>query len=164
MVLTINSKKHGIKEVLIDDEDFEKVNQYKWSISKIKNKFYIARSENRKIVLLHRFIMDAPNGMLVDHIDGNVQNNKKSNLRICTAKQNTKNSVKTKSKTTSFYKGVHFDKERNKYQAQIKVDYKNIHLGRFETEDQAAIAYNIAALKYHGEYANLNNVMATRPR
>jgi hypothetical protein len=109
----------------------------------------------------HRIIMNCPKGLTVDHIDNNPLNNAKSNLRICTQKQNAKSQLMPKN-NTSGYKGVCFDNWSFKnnlkrcWIARIKVERKNINLGRFLTKEQAAIAYNNAAVKYFGKFAKLN--------
>lgn len=165
MILTINSKKHGNINFSIDEQDYDLIKKYNWTLNCIDNKFYIEAydSDNKKRIRLHRFLTDCPQGLYVDHIDGDTLNNCRDNLRICTAQQNIQNSRKrTKIKTSSYYKGVCFDKSRNKYMAHITVNYKRKHIGRYDTEDQAAIAYNIEALKHHGEFAKLNNIMAMK--
>jgi len=170
MELKIESVRHGNHIILIDDEDYDKIKGYTWSIAlrgRLSKTFYISgykhkSGRNAYRPFLHRLIMDCPDGFCVDHINGNALDNRKQNLRICTQQQNSFNSNKQNIKTSSVYKGVTFDKARNKYQAQIKINYKHKIIGRYETEDQAAIAYNIAALENFGEYAKLNNVMAMK--
>lgn len=103
--------------------------------------------------------MNFPENMVIDHINNNSLDNRKSNLRLCTKRENSLNCIK-RVKGTSLYKGVHYEEGRKKYTAQIMVNRKHIFLGRFKTEDQAAMAYNIAALKYFGEFARPNiNIM-----
>ena len=154
-ILKINSKKYGINEVLIDNEDFERVIQYKWSIHKqLPNKLRVYNFYHGHI---HRFILNITNSKIhVDHINGNPLDNRKENLRLCSNKENTKSKNKSKS-NTSGYKGVFFIKYRNKcWNARIGIDYKTIHLGYFYTKEDAAKAYNEAAIKYFGEFAKLN--------
>ena len=111
----------------------------------------------------HRIIMKCPKGLTVDHKDNNPLNNIRSNLRICTQKQNCK-SQKIPKNNTSGYKGVSFDtwsfKKNLKrcWIARIKVERKNINLGRFLTKEQAAVQYNKAAIKHFGKFAKLNKM------
>lgn len=158
MEMTIISRKYGEKIVLIDDEDYDKIKDYKWCVVKESNRFYSMTKIKNKSVKMHRLIMDYPK--MVDHINGNGLDNRKSiNLRECNHSKNGMNQNKQYNKTTN-YKGVSFDKSRNKYKAYLKYNQKYIFLGRFKTEDQAAIAYNIAALKYFGDFARPNvNIM-----
>lgn len=107
---------------------------------------------------MHREIIDEKENEHVDHINGNKKDNRKSNLRIATSSQNSRNIGLRKNNTTG-YKGVIYEKKRDKWRAEIKKDYKSIFLGYFDTKEDAAKAYNEASMKYHGEFANLNNVM-----
>jgi hypothetical protein len=91
--------------------------------------------------------------ILVDHKDNNGLNNQKYNLRVCTQWQNLRNSTR-RSNNTSGFKGV--SRFRNKWISRIRTDEGRICLGTFNTPEEAAIAYDEAALKYHGEFANLN--------
>ena len=106
-------------------------------------------------VPLHRHITNCPKGMHVDHINGNVLDNRLSNLRICTPSQNQANSKLPKN-NTSGYKGV--SKNGDGWKAKIRVDYAYYYLGTFLTKEEAARAYNAAAIKYFGEFARLNEV------
>lgn len=106
---------------------------------------------------IHRMIMNASANMKIDHIDGNPMNNRRNNLRICTVGENNCNRKKSNNKT-SRYKGVYWSSERAKWISQIKANGKSKRLGQFSDEIKAAHAYNIAALKYHGEFAKLNEI------
>lgn len=105
---------------------------------------------------LHRYIMDAPDGMQVDHIDGNRLNNTRSNLRVCTNMENNHNKPKRNS-NKSGYKGVHRVKS-GRWCAQITANYKCRSLGVFDTPEAAALAYNKAARELHGEFAYQNEI------
>jgi hypothetical protein len=105
---------------------------------------------------LHRVIMSAPSDEVVDHINGNKLDNRLHNLRICSQGQNTYNRAKTTAKRTSKYKGVSWRKSHNKWQATIYVDKKQIHIGYYDSEEQAALNYDIVAKKCHKEFAYLN--------
>lgn len=133
---------------LVDDEDFEFLNQYKWHSSH----GYAVRLKGTKGDRMHRVIMNAPSDMFVDHINGNRADNRRANLRVCTPGENGKN--KTLFVTNkSGHRGVYWNK--NKWRAQICVNRKQIYLGRFDTLEDAAQAYKDAAIKHHGEFASL---------
>jgi hypothetical protein len=118
---------------------------------------------NGELYLAHRLIFLYHHGYLpviLDHIDGDPMNNDISNIREATPKENNWNRKKGKSfkgkPTQSEYKGVTWDKQTKKWQAQIGIAEKNKRLGRFNSETEAAEAYNTAATKYFGDYACLN--------
>lgn len=146
--------------VLVDDADYEWLMQWKWQYGK----GYAVRYERNKktkgrsiAYLMHRVIMDAPKGKQVDHINRNRADNRRANLRLCTHRENTCNS--RPSMVNKFgYKGVSIDKrtKRKKYKATITVNRHNISLKMHSTIEEAARAYDVAAKKYHGEFAVLN--------
>ena len=141
------------KVALVDDEDFDWLNQWKWYAQKSRYTYYAARYNKKKYILMHRLIMNTPSNMEVDHQDHNGLNCQKSNMRICTHSQNLKNHSK---KNQSKYSGVYYNTLRLCYQSSIYVNGKQIYLGYSETEKGAAILYDIAARKYFGEFANPN--------
>lgn len=142
-----------IDYALIDDEDYKKCNEYKWFKT---NKGY---ARTYKIPTgMHRLVMNAQRGQYVDHIDHNPLNNQKSNLRFCTKTQNGMNRIKQKKNSSSKFKGVCWDKFHSKWVVLIKVNTKRKFLGSFNSEIEAAKAYNEAALKYFGKFAKLNDV------
>ena len=96
-----------------------------------------------------------PTGFDIDHKDRNKQNNHPDNLRLATRSQNNYNATKRK-RNTSGYKGVSFDKARGKWDARLNADSKTYRLGRFDTAELAAAAYNEAARQLHGDFARLN--------
>jgi hypothetical protein len=142
---------------LIDDCDFALVSQFKWHTKKTSGgALYVAtRTKDRKDVYMHRLILDCPVGMERDHINGNGLDNRRSNLRVCTRKQNA---INCKAKPGKRFKGVTpFAKSKQKpWGAQIHKDGKHYWLGAFATEEEAAKAYDIAAIRLHGEYARVN--------
>lgn len=150
------------KIALVDDEDYEYLNQWKWSAYLDHNKWYAIRTiklENnkQKQIKMHRLIMQAKENQEIDHEDGDGLNNQKYNLRIATHQQNLFNRGKNKNNTSGF-KGVRLDKrvKLRPWQAIIKINYKWKHLGMYETAEEAAMAYDQAAKELHGEFANLN--------
>ena len=143
---------------IIDQDDFELVSKYNWHV--FAQKGYagtdLPRKDGKKKLLMHRLIMNPPDKMEIDHINGNVLDNRKKNLRICTHQQNCSNHRGYKK-----LKGVGKVKDRplkKPYYASIMVNYKRIHLGYFATEIEAAKAYNKGATKYFGEFAKLNDI------
>lgn len=137
---------------IIDIEDIQKVSDKKWNT--IQNN-YVATKINKKVVLLHRLIMDCPNNMEVDHKNRNPLDNRKCNLRICTSQQNSFNTGMFSS-NSSGHKGVYFDKSRDKWVAQIMVNEKKIFLGRFIRIEDAIKAREDAEFKYFGMFKNGN--------
>lgn len=146
------------KHALVDDEDFAELNKYKWCASKGVTTFYAIRTVSTKDipkhkVWMHRELMKTPKNLMTDHIDGDGLNNQKSNLRICTSAQNQANSTIRKDNTTG-YKGVSF--KQGKYHATISANCKQIHLGVFETKEEARDAYLKASKKYHKEFSRVS--------
>jgi hypothetical protein len=138
----------------VDDEDFHRTEGRSWWRTPGG---YAATERNKREgrVLLHWLVMGRPKIGELDHINGNGLDNRKANLRIVTRQQNAMNKGPNKNNTTGF-KGVCFDKSRGKYIVGVKVNYRRINLGRYETAEEAARVYDKAARKYHGEFARLN--------
>lgn len=151
------------KVALVDDEDFERLSQFKWCAYTGGCNYYamtnIRKKDGKRTSLqMHRFIMSVfDSKTIIDHINGNGLDNRKDNLRICTQAENTRNRSKSLNNTSGF-KGVYWHKYDKKWHAQIIINYKKIHLGIFTCKIEAAQAYNQAAIKYHGEFAQLNQI------
>jgi hypothetical protein len=153
---------HG-EIALIDDEDYERVSQYRWYAHNKKTDHTLyARSSMKidgvfKTALMHRFIMNLQDGERVDHRNRNGLDNQKSNLRRCTNQQNSHNSKFHKTEhNTSRYKGICFLRNRNAWSARIVVNYKSIYIGYYKDETDAARAYDAKARELFGEFAFLN--------
>jgi len=150
---------------LVDDEDYDYLNQYKWYAKLGRgDNFYAYRNVrvNGKytLIAMHQEIMGTHGNKLkkiIDHIDHDTLNNQKSNMRICDVKRNTWN-ARVYSSNTSGFKGVHWHKKCQKYIARVRIDKETHYLGLFETAIEAAKAYNAKALELHGEFAFLNKV------
>ncbi len=142
-------------QVMVDDEDYEWLRQYEWQVD--RHNSVKTHAPGMKGKLIHRLILNAPEHLEVDHIDGNRLNNQRSNLRLATSSQNKMNRGPRKD-NTSGYKGVSWHSQRLKWTARVKAGQKYIHLGLFDSKEAAALAYNSAARQLHGEYAWLNNI------
>ena len=108
------------------------------------------------MILMHREIVKVPKWLLVDHINHNGLDNRRANLRPASIKENSYNRRKIRRKTDSRYKGVCRTYDKKRWRAHIWVENKVKHLGKFENEIVAAKSYDLAARKYHGEFAALN--------
>ena len=148
------------ENTIVDQDDFEKLKEYKWHVADNgRNQYAIRtaqRGNKRCRCAMHRVISQAPEGLFVDHINHNGLDNRRGNLRIVTAKQNSWNTRLGRGQGASKYKGVGWDKEKRKWRASIYIDNKLRHLGCFEDEKEAAAAYDTSAKEHRGEYAFLN--------
>ena len=137
---------------MVDASDWVLANKYKWYK---KKDGYVARTEKQKTVLLHRFIMNTPQGKITDHINGNKLDNRRENLRICGYSENAMN---RKPYSGRPYKGVYWFKDNNKWGVKLKLKGKSLFFGLHENEKDAARVYNIKARELFGQYALLNNI------
>ena len=147
------------KVALVDDADFERLSQWKWSAQKTRSYWYAKRNTSRqtgkRIVYMHVEIMQPPTGVKIDHKDHDGLNNQRYNLRYSTHAENVHNR-KNQRGNKSGYKGVHWNKRKGKWQATVTVNYHQIYLGLFTRAEDAARAYDRAARTHHGEFAYLN--------
>lgn len=147
---------------IVDEADFEWLTQWKWTAERRRTTWYAIRGVNadnpcgRRTLRLHRFILAAPASLCVDHADGDGLNNTRSNLRVCTPAENSQNQKAQRQLKSSPYKGVSWDKRVEKWQAYIKKEGRKQSLGYYTCEDEAAAAYNVAALSLFGVFARLN--------
>jgi len=140
---------------IIDDGDYKLISEYKWhaNINDYKTYAYAYNPGTPTTIYMHRLIMDATNGQMIDHINGNGLDNRKENLRLCTNSQNQANRGANKN-SQSGLKGLRF--RYGKWQARIKFNRKEIHLGAFSSKTEAAKAYEEKAVEFFGEYAKTN--------
>jgi len=144
----------------VDDEDFEWLNQWKWSAHKDGNTYYAVRSVRingrQKKYRMHRLIMgENILSPIVDHRDGDGLNNQRYNLRHCTNQENRMNQRPQKN-CSSIYRGVSWNSRDKIWEVAIKPEGKCTHLGRFIIEEDAARAFDVACIKYHKEFARPN--------
>jgi hypothetical protein len=164
-------RKDGAVEILltreqwaiIDVEDLERVQPYKWQASwrKTSKSFCATRTLRFGDVgheSLARYILQAPAHLQVDHVNHDTLDNRKANLRLCTKTENARNIRVGTYPKSSRYKGVNWSKIRSKWRARITVDGAQYELGFVENEMDAAMLYNTAAIQYFGEFALLNDL------
>ena len=138
------------KYALVDDQDYDRlVAEGSWHFDR-----YAKRVNKRVVTYMHRVVMGSPVDEQVDHINGDKLDNRRCNLRVCTCSENLANRHVSRNK----YRGVSWDKRRGKWKAVLGFHYSRIDIGRFDTQEEAAEAYNLVARQLFGEYARLNAV------
>jgi len=162
IILPPNSKAIPVSKgvfAIVDDEDYHHLTQRKWHYCS----GYAAKRMGRKVVMMHRIVLNTPKGMSTDHINGDKLDNRKCNLRICTSMQNNQNKKKQKEPIegsySSTYKGVCWHKPGKIWVAYISINKIRVHLGVYKNERDAALAYNKAAQDVFGEFANINVIL-----
>ena len=158
---TIQATSKGMAYLIkVDDSDYENVSRFKWSIKQERDGLYAVRNTLKKdgkkrIYMHHEIVGKPPLGMVIDHKDCDGLNNQRSNLRFATKSQNGANRG-YEIRNTSGFKGVSWDVKRDKWQVGIQINKHRFALGRFTDINDAARAYDAAARKHFGEFANLN--------
>ena len=152
------------KFALVDDADYKWLKRHGWFASKDRYTYYAMRTirvskHKRRNILMHRIILNAPDGVEVDHRNSDGLDNRRSNLRLCSRQENSRHQ-RLFSNNKAGFKGITFDKRviQKPYMARIRVNNKRISLGYYPTPEQAARAYDEAALEHFGEFA-LTNAM-----
>jgi len=144
------------KTAIVDDSDYPFLSQFKWQAMFNRGRWYARAWIGGRRVTMHRALIQANARQPIDHKNGNGLDNRRSNLRLCTPAQNAMN--RRPQKHSSRYKGVRWHSDYSKWVARIKVNQKLIHIGCFQTEEEAAEAYNREAVKLFGEFAMLNKI------
>lgn len=147
------------KFALVDDEDFEYISQWKWCVAGRYAIRVTQKNKIKKMISMHREINKTPDGLITDHVNGDGFDNRKINLRTCTQKENCHNQRAQSKKKSSKFKGVSWRRDCKKWRAYIALNKKIKHLGYFDDEKDAAMAYNRAALVLHGDFCRLNLIM-----
>ena len=148
------------KFAIVDSNDRAIVQPFRWHAQCWNSRrddsrlWYAATWEGGKLILMHRLIIGAPDGSLVDHRDFDGLNNRRGNLRTCSLSDNNRHARQPLG--ASGFRGVKWDRTNAKWRSRIQVDKVEIHLGMHEDKVAAAHAYDIAAKRYHGEFAILN--------
>jgi hypothetical protein len=142
---------------IVDAHNFTFLSQYSWRSQRTAqgNVYAMRTTKDMRRVLMHQDIKKRDKRGRMDHRNRHTLDNRESNLRPCTVSQNAAN-MKKKIRSKSGYKGVWLNKRRKIWEAKIMVNYENKYLGKYKTPEEAAKAYDEAALKYFGEFACLN--------
>lgn len=146
---------------VVDNDDYEKINQHKWHVLKGNYTFYAVRKTSRKegskMIFMHREILGLQpgDGITTDHRDHNGLNNRSNNIRTCTKGENAMNAHPWKTKASRF-KGIRPGRTGKGWCARIKFQGKMTHIGTFDTEIEAAEAYDRVAIELFGEFALIN--------
>lgn len=161
--ILIKHKTLGEQTVYFDDSDYDLIMRYKWVLLKTGgNTIYCETRKKNFRTYMHRLIMNPNENEIIDHKDHNGLNNMRSNLRICSHRQNNCNTRLHITNSTGF-RGVSFKKDKNAYVAQISFNNKTHYIGFYKNKYQAAEAYNRFATKLHGEFATLNVINNNQP-
>ncbi len=149
------------KYAIVDAEDFEKLNQYKWHCTYngyACRSVYISGIKNKKqvYVFMHNTVCPAPAGKITDHVNRNKLDNRKANLRPATQKQNVWNRRIKKENRKTQYNGIMWRRDRKKWRVRLTINGRQRTFGHYDDEIEAAKAYDEMAKKYRGDFAVLN--------
>jgi hypothetical protein len=134
---------------LVDDVDSERVSGPKWTLSQTKGKSYVVHREQRwedgrtvfvRVTYLHRFLLGAPEGIEVDHLNGDGLDNRRTNLRLVTHRQNQQNRRGANRNSGSGIRNVYWHERKGKWRVSVMVDGRSRHFGYFDELDEAAAA------------------------
>ncbi len=141
---------------LADPSDITAVSDHVWhaNFPKHARSAYVCTNVSKRPMSLHRMLISAAPGEIVDHINGNGCDNRRANLRLCTHAENMRNRKKSRG-GNSKHKGIYYEPNKQLWRAEIKFQGKKIRLGRYKSADDAALAYRAAAQRYHGNFARL---------
>ncbi len=147
------------QEIIVDKEDFDLLNSHKWCIQSMGYAIRrLGKNEGKGMILMHRAIIgDIPKGMQVDHINRNKLDNRRSNLRIVTNAQNSRNRTISGNNLSGF-RGVYWSKLGSKWEVRIKYNYQSYFLGLFDSKLEASKVYDREATRLFKQYAVLNHV------
>jgi hypothetical protein len=140
---------------LIDEEDLSVLSGFRWHLSAAGYAVRNLPGRGKGSVLMHRQILNAPTGFEVDHVNGNRVDNRRSNLRLASHAENSRNQGR-RSTNKSGSKGVHWDSSRRRWAVELKKDRRKIYVGRYSSIEAATAAYDVAVVKYHGSFARPN--------
>jgi hypothetical protein len=143
------------KFTVVDPDVYWSLAVYKWSALKQHNTFYAVRSQGRRQIKMHRLITNAPPWLLVDHANHNGLDNRRSNLRLCTQTENAANQRPRKDGSSQF-KGASWNKRDKVWDVRLRYKGRNLYIGSFKSELEAARAYDAAARFYYGKFACVN--------
>ncbi len=155
-VIHLHGRRGGF--TVIDSDMFEYLNQFRWCLDHEGYPATHLPLEGHPKVRMHRLVNGTPPKVHTDHINGFKIDNRRRNLRSCSYAQNMQNQRIQQRPKSSGFKGVCFDKRARKWMAYVGSKSTRVYLGRFETSESAALAYNKAASQRYGEYALLNQI------